>query len=75
MERKRDYRKEYDEYQGTPEQIKNRSLRNAARRKMGLEVGDPREVDHKKPLSRGGSNNKNNLRVVLRSTNRRKGNK
>ena len=40
---------------------------------MGLEAGDPREVDHKKPLSKGGSNNKNNLRVVSQKTNRKKG--
>lgn len=40
---------------------------------MGLKVGDPREVDHIKPLSKGGSNSKRNLRVVSRTTNRRKG--
>jgi 5-methylcytosine-specific restriction endonuclease McrA len=74
-EKKRDYAKEYETYQGTPEQIKNRSKRNKARRKMGLKVGDPREVDHKTPLSKGGSNRKDNLRAVQRSTNRRKGNK
>ncbi len=39
---------------------------------MGLKVGDKREVDHKKPLSKGGSNRKSNLRVVSRSTNRKK---
>lgn len=49
----RDYAKEYREYQGKPEQIKARSERNKARRMMGLKVGDPREVDHKHPLSRG----------------------
>ena len=42
---------------------------------MGLKVGDPREVDHIKPLSKGGSNNKRNLRIVKRSTNRKKGTK
>jgi 5-methylcytosine-specific restriction endonuclease McrA len=72
-EKKRDYAKEYREYQGKPEQIKNRSKRNQARRKLGLKVGDPREVDHKTPLSKGGSNRKDNLRAVKRSTNRRKG--
>lgn len=73
--RKRDYKKEYQNYHSKPEQRKNRSLRNQARRKMGLKVGDPREVDHKKPLSKGGSNSKSNLRVVSRKTNRAKGNK
>jgi 5-methylcytosine-specific restriction endonuclease McrA len=35
--------------------------------------GDGREVDHKVPLSRGGSNSRRNLRVVSRRTNRKKG--
>lgn len=72
-EKKRDYKKEYREYGGKPEHIKERSERNKARRMMGLKVGDPREVDHIKPLSKGGSNSKRNLRVVSRKTNRRKG--
>ena len=71
----RNYKKEYEEYQGKPEQIHNRSLRNQARRKMGLAKGDPREVDHKKPLSKGGSNAKSNLRAVSRTENRQKGNR
>lgn len=73
--RKRNYKKEYRDYHSKPEQRKNRSKRNQARRKMGLKVGDKREVDHKKPLSKGGSNRRSNLRVVSRTTNRRKGNK
>ena len=72
---KRDYKKEYREYHSKPEQKKNRAARNKARKIMGLKVGDPREVDHKKPLSKGGSNSKRNLRVVSRTTNRKKGNK
>ena len=72
-EKKRDYKKEYREYGGKPEHIKERSERNKAGRMMGLKVGDPREVDHIKPLSKGGSNSKRNLRVVSRKTNRRKG--
>ena len=71
--RKRDYKKEYRDFHGKPEQIKKRDARNKARRLMGLAVGDPREVDHKVPLSRGGSNSRHNLRVVSRRTNRRKG--
>lgn len=70
--KKRDYKKEYRDYHGKPAQRKNRSKRNQARRKMGLKIGDRREVDHKRPLSKGGSNRKNNLRVVSRRTNRRK---
>ena len=72
-EKKRDYKKEYRDYHSKPEQKKRRAMRNAARKKMGLKVGDPREVDHKKPLSKGGGNSKRNLRVVSRKTNRKKG--
>lgn len=74
MAAKRDYKQEYEKYQGTPEQIKNRAKRNAARREMekkGLvRKGDGKDVDHKKPLSKGGSNAAGNLRVVDDSTNR-----
>jgi 5-methylcytosine-specific restriction endonuclease McrA len=73
--KKRDYRREYDEYHGTAEQRKNRSKRNKARRKLKLRKGDGREVDHKKPLSKGGGNGRKNLRAVSRKTNRRKGSK
>ena len=40
---------------------------------MGLKVGDPREVDHKNPISNGGTNSPRNLRAVSRETNRGKG--
>src|SRR4051812_18604877 len=49
-ERKRDYRKEYDQYQGTPAQKKRRAERNRARRiatKEGrVHKGDGKELDH-----------------------------
>jgi len=54
----RDYRKEYDNYQGQPEQIKNRAERNAARAKL-KKKGAPvagKDVAHVKALSKGGSN-------------------
>ena len=70
---------EYDAYQGKPEQIKNRSERNKARREAEKEgrvkKGDGKEIDHKKPLSKDGSNSKKNTRVVSRETNRKKYNK
>ena len=69
----RDYDKEYRDYHSKPKQIKNRAKRNKARAVKGLKVGDPREVDHIRPLSKGGSNTKKNTRVVSRKTNRRKG--
>ena len=68
----RNYKKEYAQYHGTPAQRRNRSRRNAARRALGLEVGDSREVDHKKPLSKGGGNGKKNIRAVSRTPNRKK---
>ena len=72
MAKPRNYKKEYRDFHGKPAQIKRRNMCNAARRKMGLKVGDPREVDHIKPLSKGGSNGASNLRVVSFKTNRRK---
>jgi len=56
----RPYKKEYEEYQGTPEQIKKRATRNAARAKLMKEgkvsKGDGKDVAHTKALSKGGSN-------------------
>jgi hypothetical protein len=68
MATKRDYKAEYAAFHGKPEQIAARAQRNAARAKLGLKVGD-----HKNPISKGGSNRKDNLRAVARSTNRKKG--
>lgn len=66
--------KHYREYQGKPEQIKKRSQRNKARRKMikagKAKVGDGKDVNHKTPISRGGGNSMNNLSVTSRKTNR-----
>jgi len=77
MATKRNYKKEYREYHGKPSQIKARAQRNSARKKMEalgrVKKGDGKEVDHKVPISKGGSNNGKNLRVVSRSINRRKG--
>ena len=71
----RNYRKEYDSYHGTSKQKKNRAARNRARTKLGLKTGDSREADHKKPLSKGGSNKRSNLRAVSKTVNRKKGKK
>lgn len=77
MEKKRDYAKEYRDYHSKPEQIANRAARNHARleaTKAGkVHKGDGKEVDHIKPLSKGGSNSASNCRVVSRETNRKKG--
>ena len=73
MARKRDYKKEYRDYQGTPEQIKRRSQRNKARRaaaKRGLvRKGDGKEVDHLGYNRKGALNNKR-TKVVSRKANR-----
>ena len=73
-EKERDYRKEYDNYHGKPEQRKNRSKRVLARREMEaagrVKKGDKKDVDHKKPLASGGSNDISNLRVRSISANR-----
>ena len=79
MAKKRNYKKEYKTYHAKPAQVSNRVKRNTARRKMvqagKVRKGDGKEVDHIKPLSKGGSNGKKNLRVVTRKTNRKKVNK
>ena len=74
MKKKRNYRDEYDNYHKKPSQRKNNNARHRARYALKLKKGDKREVDHKKPLSKGGSNKpKNkNLRLVSRTTNRKK---
>jgi hypothetical protein len=73
-ERKRDYKKEYAQYQGTPEQIHNRGLRNAARReyKEAHPHADLRgkDIDHKKMLDKGGGNSMSNLRPLSIKVNR-----
>jgi hypothetical protein len=70
--KKRNYRREYDNYQGKPEQKKNRATRNAARSKMEkagkVSKGDGKDVDHKKGVSKG--NGSKNLRVQPKSQNR-----
>lgn len=75
MARERNYRKEYDQYHGKPEQIANRASRNAARAKAEkqgrVRKGDGKEVDHKDGNPR--NNSPKNLQVMSRTANRRKG--
>lgn len=70
---KRDYSQQR-QYNASPEATAKRVANNAARRaaiKAGkARVGDNTDVDHKKPLSKGGSNAPSNLQVVSRSKNR-----
>ena len=67
----RNYRKEYDNYQGTEEQKKNRAQRNKARRQAvakGLNV-QGKDVAHVKALSKGGTN-KDGVKLQAPSKNR-----
>lgn len=69
----RDYKAERDwEVRNGDKRGKERALRGKARREMGLKVGDGLTVDHKKPLSQGGSNAKSNIRVISAKANANK---
>lgn len=74
----RDYKSDYSKFQSSPEAKKDRAARNKARRMMEKEgrvsKGDGKDIDHKKPLSKGGSNGRKNLRVMSKSANRAKRN-
>jgi len=68
---KRDYMKAY---QATPENVEKRVDRNRARRHAIADgkahVGDGKDVDHKVPLRRGGSDSDKNTRVISKAENR-----
>lgn len=71
---KRDYKTEYEKYHSKPEQRKNRSERTVARNESNASgrthKGDGMDLDHKVPLSKGGSTKSSNTRVVSAGTNR-----
>lgn len=67
---------DYDtKYQSSERQKKNRAMRNKARRdaikKGTARIGDNTDVDHIKPIKKGGKNS-GNTRVISRSKNRAK---
>lgn len=66
--------KEYDKkYAAQPEQLKNRAQRNAARRvyeKAHGNLPSNMEVNHKVPISKGGTNALSNLEAVPVGKNR-----
>lgn len=69
----RDYKKEYAAYDGTPEVKKKRAERNKARRMYEKAHGDlPSnvDVDHTKPLAKGGATKLSNLRARPAGANR-----
>jgi hypothetical protein len=71
---KEDYARHYRDYQGSPEQIKKRAQRNAARadvvKRQGKAAVAGKDVDHKKRIAHGGGNGPKNLRVRSKSANR-----
>lgn len=66
--------KEAAKYEDTPKQVRNREERNRARAELAKEgkvvKGDRKDVDHIKPLSKGGKTEPTNLRVLPQSENR-----
>ncbi len=70
--KKRNYRSEYANYQGKPEQKKNRASRNAARAKMvkagKAKKGDGKDVAHKNGNPK--DNKTSNLTTQSKSKNR-----
>lgn len=70
----RDYRKEYDNFHGKPEQIAKRAARGKARaqveKKLGASAIAGKDIDHKTMLKHGGSNSASNLRVAPVGSNR-----
>lgn len=70
----RDYKQEYAEFHGKPEQVKKRAQRVKARRMLEKEgavsKGDGKDVDHIKPLKSGGTSARGNLRVRSVKANR-----
>ena len=71
---RRDYKTEYAKYHSKPEERANRSERTIARNAANAEgrtrKGDGKDLDHIKPMSKGGSSSRSNTRVVDKSTNR-----
>lgn len=69
---KRDYKQEYNSYQGSEKQKKERAKRNAARKKMmkagKAKLGDGMDVAHKNNNTK--DNSSKNLAVQSKSKNR-----
>lgn len=69
----RDYKRENKVTKSKPKNIAKRVARNKARReairKGRVSVGDGKELDHIKPISKGGSNKKSNIRITTKSQN------
>lgn len=75
---RRDYRREYETAKARGEvaagsngdNAKRKRLRRQLEKSGAVRKGDGKDVDHKVPLSKGGSNSKSNARVVSKGVNR-----
>ena len=74
MAKKPDYKKIYKKYHASRKAKKARARRMMVRAGK-VRKGDGKEVDHKRPLSKGGTSRRKNLRVISRKKNRRAGQK
>lgn len=76
MAKARDYKKEYRDYHGKPEQIKRRAGRNSARtiltKRLGKAAVAGKDVDHKDGNAR--NNSAKNLRLMSVKKNRGRNN-
>ena len=76
--KKRDYKKEYARDHATPTAKKHRAARNKARSEMVTKHGAAalkgKDVDHIKPLSKGGTNKPSNRRIMSVAKNRGRNN-
>ena len=74
--KKVDYKKAYKKYHSSKKAKRERAQRNAAGRKLkklGVKIPPGHEIDHKKAIAHGGSNDLSNLAIIPRKKNRSKG--
>ncbi len=74
MVKPRNYREEYKDFHGRPEEVKKRAMRNQARAEVAKRAGAAaiagKDVHHKKALRHGGGNGNGNLAIASVHKNR-----
>ena len=76
--KKVNYKKAYKKYHSSKKAKKQRAQRNKIGRllkKHGIKVPKGYEIDHITPISKGGRNDINNIRIIQRAKNRALGQK
>lgn len=76
--KKVDYKKAYKKYHSSSKAKKERAQRNKIGRLIkskGIKIPAGHEIDHITPISKGGGNDINNIRIIPRSKNRALGQK